>query len=548
MPLTPEFSPLAPTAHPSPRLLPAPRPREWRILVPLSAVGHGWRVVDPTGPRGETFVDVDPADPEVAFRDLRLREVVDTLATLLYDDPYIVQAFHLLRLARTFKREYEPSQGRVIPLSRAIADQPVRFVVLQAGDAKLRHSSRPFAYLEPVPAGYLRAETGGSSAILIYGPSAAERIPQLRRSLLHELAHYINHLIQDSGLPYSGRERRHSLYDIRTAAFAYVEGEPQAFLAFVENLVRAGRPSLERSLIRSPRRRAEWVDRLLTPNQFLRSELACGRLLGALLNDRSLRNHYLRPSFYEPVASAYPSLKGAYRLRRAQVRAAVTPAENAWLKVQYVRLRHDPADTLEFLRAYLTEFPSQRRLALRVIAAASAGLLVSAESARHQLAYSCARIRAAAVPASERAAATRAAAGHRESARRAWTQLVRRGCGLVGDPRSPLPAFTTRGEVDLNRAEPPELARTLRIPLAEATKLARNRDALRPGEYLDPSDVLRPPPRALRSNLRWEPILPRTARKVAAAINAAAATSTSPLRRSSPKLRRKKKKKQKLDS
>lgn len=525
MPLTPEIVPLPHRARVPRRFDPQLHPRDWRILVPLSAVGHGWRVVDPSGPRGETYVDVDPGDPQVAFRDLRLREVVDTLAELLADDPYIVQAFHLLRLARSLKRDYEPAQGRVIPLARALADQPVRFVVLPAGDAKLRHSARPFAYLEPVPAGYLRAETGGSSAILIYGPSATTRIAQLRRSLLHEMAHYINHLMQDSGLPYSGRERRHSLYDIRTAAFAYVEGEPQAFLAFVERLVGEDR------LIRHPKRRADWVSRLLTPNQFLRSELACGKLLGALLNDRSIRNHYLRPSFYEPVASNYPALKGHYRLKRAQVRAAVPPAENAWLKVQYVRLRHDPADTLEFLRAYLTEFPSQRRLALRVIAGCSSGLLVSPEAERDQRKYAAARIRAAAT------GDWREARTVRDAARRAWTQLVRRGCGLVGDPRTPLVARTSKGEVDLNRDEAARIARVLRIRRAEAAKVERNRDALRPREYLEPTDVTKPPPRALRPNVRWEPLTSKAARKITAALDAAGPASGNPLRRALEKVK-----------
>lgn len=499
------------------------RPRDWRILVPLTAVGHGWRVQE----AAETFVDVDPADPTVVFREDRMRELVEALAALLTSDPYLMRAFQLLRLARTLRREYEPSPGRVIPLARAHVEQPVRFVIRPAGECKARHSARPFEYLEPIPGGYLRTETGGASAILIAATDEPVRPSSLRRSLAHELAHYINHLVQDSGLPYSGRERAHSVYDIRTAAFAYVEGEPQAFLAFLQDLM--GEQAEEPLFVRK-QARADFVRRLLTPNQFLRSELACGRVLAALLNDRRIRNHYVAPAFYRVVAPAYPTLAAAYRLNRTMVREAISPADNAYLKVQWVRLRHDPADTLELLRAYLTEFPTQRRLALRVIADVSSGLLVSDEAPRRALHEVAARIRDA-------AAGDRAPGGGPETARvrgenkRWWRRLVARGTGLVGDTRSPLFASSKRGAIDLNRAELEEIAHILRISHVEAAKLARNRDALRPGEYLDLQDVLRPPPRSLRSGAKWEPLRSRTWKAVQAAVEAGAAIAANPLRR-----------------
>jgi hypothetical protein len=499
------------------------RPRDWRILVPLSSMGHGRRVVDPAGPRGEAFVDVDPADGALAFRDERVRQLVETLDDLLSNDPYVLRAFQLLRLARTMRREYEPARGRIIPLARAHVDQPVRFVLLPAGDVKARHSARPFAYLEPAPNGYLRAETGGASAILISGLPEPGREAQLRRSLAHELAHYINHLLQDGGLPYSGRERAHSLYDVRTAAFAYVEGEPQAFLEFLQHLVGEGHSA--GPLIRRTLKRAAFVRRLVTPNQFLRSELACGRVLAALLNDRSIRGHYLRPSFYEVVASAYPGLAGAYRLTREQVRAAIPPEENAYIKVQWVRMRHDPADTLELLRAYLTEFPSQRRMALRVIADVSSGLLISEDAPRRALQEAAARIRDAANPLLGEAVRVRG------ENRRWWRRVVMRGTGLVGDPRAPLLARTRRGVVDLNRAEVEELAHVLRVSSTEAAKLARNRAALRPGEYLDLLDILRPPPRALRQGGNWAPLASSTWKRVLSAVESGRELSASPLRR-----------------
>lgn len=504
------------------RRVPDARPRDWRILVPLSSVGHGWRVVDAAGPRGETFVDVDPDDPGVVYRDERVRQLVETLAGLLGGDPYLGRAFQLLKLARTMRREYEPARGRIIPLARAHVDQPVRFVLLPAGDVKARHSARPFAYLEPAPNGYLRAETGGASAILISGLPEPGREANLRRSLAHELAHYINHLMQDSGLPYSGRERAHSLYDIRTASFAYVEGEPQAFLALLQDLVGDGHGA--GALFRRTEKRAAFVRRLVSPNQFLRSELACGRVLAALLVDRSIRGHYLRPSFYRVVAAAYPQLAGAYEITREQVRDAISPADNAYIKLQWVRLRHDPVDTLELLRAYLTEFPSQRRLALRVIADVSSGLLVSSEAPSRALREATARIRDAAEPSAE-------AVRVRFENRRWWRRLVRRGTGLVGDPRAPLFARTRRGVVDLNRAEVEELAQVLRLAGTEAAKLVRNRAALRPGEYLDLLDVLRPPPRALRQGMRWEPLASSTWKRVLSAIESGRDISENPLRR-----------------
>jgi len=77
-------------------------------------------------------------------------------------------------------------------------------------------------------------------------------------------------------------------------AFAYVEGEPQAFLSFLQEA---------RALIAS-RAAAAWCA-APDPNQFLRSELACGRSWPR--SRRSLDPQpLLRPSFYEVVAAAYP--------------------------------------------------------------------------------------------------------------------------------------------------------------------------------------------------------------------------------------------------
>ena len=166
-------------------------------------------------------------------------------------------------------------------------------------------------------------------------------------------------------------------------------------------------------------------------------------------------------------------------------------------------------------------------MALKVIADVSSGLLITAEAPRRALAEACAWIRSP-----EKGLEVRAAN------RAWWRALVQRGTGLVGDTRTPLTLKTKRGELDLNRAEPEALARVLRIPATEALKLSRNRDALRPGEYLDLLDVMRPPPRAIRPNSCWDGILTRTWKKVCAASEAASHLSASPLRVAMTRMRR----------
>jgi hypothetical protein len=512
--------------------------RPWRLLVPRIALadvrgptaGPGTWVGSGQERRQTLFVEIDPACGDPAFRDPAMLASVRAVERMLTEDPQVRAAFRFLDIARALRRALRPPPRRRrerVP-GRTCTDRRVQLLLIPGGEPKARHSARGLRYLVSTPAGLVQVDRG-TSAIVISGlPGRTERcMVSLSRSLLHELAHYIHHFVQVSGLPYSGRERRHSVFDIRSAPFAYVEGEPQAFLAFLDDVT----PGPGRS-VRRPARRGAWLRHLVTANQFLRSELACGVLLAQLLNDPGLRRHYLRCTFYRAVLPAYPALARGGRLTRAAIRATISPAENAYIKYQFIRVKHDPANTLEFVNAYLSEYPSQRRRVQSILARVSRGRLVDPAARRLNLSILAARLRAAgrSDPAARRAAAR--LDGQASVRFRAVAAGLAR---LDVDVRAPLIARTGRGVVDLNRAPSHEVDRVLRIGAHEARKLVANRAVMRSGEFLHPMDLLRAPPRALRPGASgWMALGQAAASRVLAGISAAAGAPASPFWRARP--------------
>jgi len=487
----------------------SPMPMPWEILVPLSALADRRQLgALTTGlPPRDIYLRLDPRVDPPPFKDQEFGPLVRAVAELLRTDPHLAQAFRLARLALTMRSSFGIVSGGSSPIRTVLSrSSSIELVVVPDATIKSCHSTRRLTYLMMTPHGYTPATTEGASHIILSGRPAdlLRRLHLVRRSILHELAHCVHHHLQASGIPYSGRDRRHFVREIRTAPFAYVEGEPQAFLLFLDGLVDRIADEDGGSLVRRPRARRAWVRRLLTANQFLRSELACGYVLAALLTDTAIRRHFLSPSFYRLVAAAYPGLRQK-KLTRQLVRRTITPEDNAYIKYQFVRLKYDPGNTLQFLQAYLEEFPAIRRRVLRVIARASGGLLLSTAAARRNLNELSARIVRARV--GDESSRQRHALVRREN--REWLRaLVRCHCNLVGDARTPLIVRTDRGEVDLNRASAEEFVKVLGIDQSEALKIVTNRSSLRAGEYLDLLDLIDPRPRALTPGAVWRELTP----------------------------------------
>ncbi|MBI4863142.1 MAG: hypothetical protein HY815_23180, partial [Candidatus Riflebacteria bacterium] len=444
---------------------------------------------------------------------------------LLTEDRFLTRAFRLVEIAVSLRSGQDALLGR--PASRARPGQPVDFLLMLEGQPKARHSMRRVTCLEWGDAGYVPETLEAGSRIRISGTPAqvARHLGVLRRSLLHELAHYVHNLVQDWGIPYSGRDPHHSVYEIRTAPFAFVEGEPQAFLAFLETIEPAGPDALDERLLRRTSARRAWVRRLVSPNQFLRAELACGQVMAALLNSKALREHYVQSSFYRLVASAYPAL-GSGTISARRVRMAISPAENAFIKFQFIKVKYNPANTLDFLRGYLREFPGQRRRALRAIAVASDGLLLDQHASRSALRELSARVRLSLRKDAESLTNLR---DLRRERRARWMGLIAAGADLVDDAVTPLWVAAANGEIDVNRVGAAELVSGLDLEPEEAAKIVTNRRALRSGEYLDLLDVARPRPRALKHGSSWTPLEERTYFRILGAVRLRG-PSRSPLR------------------
>jgi hypothetical protein len=396
---------------------------------------------------------------------------------------------------------------------------PSEVVVVPSASIRSRHSIRRLTYLEEAQVGFRPQTTGGVSLIVVSGPPGKLlcRLPLVRRSILHELAHCIHNVVQASGIPYSGRDPRHAVREIRNAPFAYVEGEPQAFLSFLDHVVPRDPSGRDSGLSRRGRRPGRFVRRILTANQLLRSELACGWVLGSLLVDPRIGAHYLPASFYRIVAPAYPELAGR-RLTKSLIKRVISPSDNGYIRYQYVRLKHDPGNVMEFLRAYLAEFPCQRVRAMRLIARRSAGLLLSEDAGRRNLAGVRERILAGL--GVSRPDPVEARRGARERA--AWIcRLARETEELVGDVRTPMVIRTSRGVIDLNRSGGAEIAHVLGIDRGDAQIVVANRRELRAGEYLDLLDLVRPRSRALHPGATWRELSPSTYGLLLAKIHAA---------------------------
>jgi len=256
-------------------------------------------------------------------------------------------------------------------------------------------------------------------------------------------------------------------------------------------------------------------------NQILRNEGAFSAVLNELLIHEDIQNKYEKPEFYKQVQNAYPELTGKdfSKLTVNDIKKVISPADNAFIKVQHIKTKYDAKTTDDFLNKYFQEYKNQQKTVANIVHGKTSGTLVSSK------ADELARTNQNAVKAYKEAIKDKSPEGQKKAQKllkqirmtkelraklheSAVKDSIETQKLTQADSKTPLLIMLQDGktQIDLNKASATEIAKVPGIDQKTGQMIVANRNNMQTGEYLDVKDVFHPYGSTLKDVSKYQDI------------------------------------------